>query len=55
MLDNLRNGLKAVGSAATADAVLTSLLESLNEHFAAVALFAIGARRSHTLAQPRRR
>ena len=41
MLDNLRSGLKAVGSAATAEAVLTSLLESLNEHFAAVALFAM--------------
>jgi len=41
MLENLRHGLKAVGSAATADAVLTSLLESLNEHFAAVALFAM--------------
>ena len=42
MLENLRHGLKAVGSAATADAVLTSLLESLNEHFSVVALFAMG-------------
>lgn len=41
MLENLRDGLKAVGNAATADAVLTSLLESLSEHFLAVALFAM--------------
>jgi len=41
MLESLRSGLKALSNAATADAVLTSLLESLNDHFVAVAIFAM--------------
>lgn len=41
MLESLRSSLKALGNAATADAVLASLLESLNEHFVAVAIFAM--------------
>jgi hypothetical protein len=41
MLESLRGGLKALGTAATADAVLASLLEALNTHFAAVAIFAM--------------
>ena len=41
MLESLRGGLKALGTAATADAVLAGLLEALNTHFAAVAIFAM--------------